>query len=61
MDAKALPRFIQAWKQWRSERVSGELKFGAPIWQEELFDHVICSSEIYNQKWEYFRENLLRA
>jgi REP element-mobilizing transposase RayT len=61
MDAKALPRFIQAWKQWTSKRISGELKFAAPIWQEEFFDHVLRSSESYRQKWEYVRENPVRG
>jgi REP-associated tyrosine transposase len=61
MDAKALPRFIQAWKQWTSKRIGGELKFAAPIWQKEFFDHVLRSSESYSQKWEYVRENPVRA
>jgi hypothetical protein len=61
MDAKALPRFIQAWKQWTSKRIGGELTFAAPIWQEEFFDHVLRSSESYSQKWEYVRENPVRA
>lgn len=61
MDAKALPRFIQAWKQWTSKRIGGELKFARPIWQEEFFEHVLRSSESYSQKWEYVWENPVRA
>jgi len=59
--AKALPRFVQAWKQWTSKRIGGELKFPAPIWQKEFFDHVLRSSKSYSQKWEYVRENPVRA
>jgi putative transposase len=31
------------------------------IWQEGFFDHVLCSNESYAQKWEYVRENPVRA
>ena len=27
------------------------------IWQRGFFDHVLCSSESYSQKWEYVRDN----
>jgi REP-associated tyrosine transposase len=31
------------------------------IWQAEFFDHVLRSSESYGQKWDYVRENPVRA
>jgi putative transposase len=31
------------------------------IWQEGFFDHVLLSNESYAQKWEYVRENPVRA
>ena len=31
------------------------------IWQEEFFDHVLRSSESYSQKWDYVKENPVRA
>jgi putative transposase len=31
------------------------------IWQEGFFDHVRRSNESYAQKWEYVRENPVRA
>lgn len=31
------------------------------IWQEGFFDHVLRSNESYAQKWEYVRENPVRA
>jgi putative transposase len=61
MDAKPLPRFIQAWKQWTSKRIGSELHIAAPLWQEEFFDHVLRSSESYSRKWEYVRENPVRG
>ena len=33
----------------------------APVWQRGFFDHLIRSSESYAQKWEYVRENPVRA
>ena len=61
LDGKTLPTFMQAWKQWSSKRLARELGFSGPIWQEEFFDHVLRSSENYSQKWDYVRENPVRA
>jgi REP element-mobilizing transposase RayT len=38
-----------------------ELHFAGNIWQEEFFDHVLRSNESYSQKWDYVRENPVRA
>jgi len=32
-----------------------------PIWQRRFFDHVLRSDESYAQKWNYVRENPVRA
>ncbi len=32
-----------------------------PHWQEGFFDHVLRSSESYSQKWDYVRQNPVRA
>ena len=32
-----------------------------PIWQPGFFDHVLRSDESYAQKWEYVRDNPVRA
>jgi REP-associated tyrosine transposase len=32
-----------------------------PIWQRGFFDHVLRSDESYAQKWEFVRENPVRA
>jgi putative transposase len=39
----------------RSQRIS------APHWQKGFFDHVLRSAESYSQKWEYVRDNPVRA
>jgi hypothetical protein len=32
-----------------------------PLWQPGSFDHVLRNDESYSQKWEYVRENPVRA
>jgi len=32
-----------------------------PIWQRGFFDHVLRNTESYSQKWEYVRNNPVRA
>jgi putative transposase len=32
-----------------------------PLWQPEFFDRVLRSSESYEEKWEYVRDNSVRA
>ena len=31
------------------------------FWQEEFFDHVLRSKESYAEKWDYVRDNPVRA
>jgi len=31
------------------------------LWQREFFDHVLRSDEGYAEKWDYVRENPVRA
>ena len=35
--------------------------FTAPLWQAGFFDHLLRSSESYAEKWEYVRQNPVRA
>jgi len=41
------------------------IKLGAtskkPLWQPGFFDHVLRNDESYGQKWNYVRENPVRA
>jgi putative transposase len=61
LDAKALPIFMQRWKEWTSKRMARPLNLCRTAWQEEFFDHVLRSSESYSQKWDYVKENPVRA
>jgi putative transposase len=42
----------------RSVECSGS---NVPIWQRGFFDHVLRSNESYAEKWNYVRENPVRA
>jgi REP element-mobilizing transposase RayT len=60
-DARPLPESMQCWKQWTSKRIARECETRGPIWQPEFFDHVLRSSESSSQKWDYVRDNPIRA
>ena len=37
------------------------LNMKAPLWQKEFFDHLLRSDESYSEKWNYVRNNPVRA
>jgi REP element-mobilizing transposase RayT len=53
---QSLSAFVQAWKSC----VSLRLKQGA-IWQREFHDRLLRSDEKADEKWQYIRENPVRA
>ena len=66
LDAKPLSQFMALWKS----HTSREIKASSPprsapaattLWQREFFDHVLRSNESYSEKWNYVRENPVRA
>jgi REP element-mobilizing transposase RayT len=42
-------------------RLQKRLAPGHPVWQRRFFDHVLRSDESYAQKWNYVRDNPVRA
>ena len=60
-DPVTLEKLLQRWKEWTSKLMTRELGVRQPIWQEEFFDHVLRSEESYSQKWDYVRQNPVRA
>ncbi|MGI8956418.1 MAG: REP-associated tyrosine transposase [Chthoniobacterales bacterium] len=72
-EAKSFSDFVGAWKRWTSRRINALSRPGtaspattAPrrsvaLWQAEFFDHLIRSVESYDEKWEYVRNNPVRA
>ena len=55
-----LGRWIGILKQ-RLGKAVASTKQSRPIWQRGFFDHILRSNESYGQKWNYFRENPVRA
>ncbi len=58
-EAKPLSNFVGFWKEWT--QIKRALGLDAGVWQEEFFDHGLRSGESYGQKWNYVRENPVRA
>ena len=53
-----------AWVKSFKNTVSKTLRaldLPGPHWQKGFFDHILRSGESYRQKWEYVRENPVRA
>ena len=55
-----LGKWIKALKQALGKRISSGIRHDR-IWQEGFFDHILRSDESMAQKWEYVRENPVRA
>jgi len=55
---------LSAWMKTLKNSISKVLRAGgveASHWQKGFFDHVLRSGESYSQKWDYVRENPVRA
>ncbi|MFL6520260.1 MAG: REP-associated tyrosine transposase [Chthoniobacterales bacterium] len=55
---------LSAWMKSLKNSLSKTLRTLAvspPHWQKGFFDHVLRSAESYSQKWEYVRDNPVRA
>jgi REP-associated tyrosine transposase len=66
LDAKPLSEFMAFWKSYTSRKINAlALPRSAPaattLWQREFFDRVLRSNESYSEKWNYVRENPIRA
>ncbi len=55
---------ISAWMKSLKNTISKTLRVNGvapPHWQKTFFDHLLRSSESYSEKWNYVRENPVRA
>lgn len=57
----SLGQTIGRWKEWTAKRILRETGGHAPFWQAEFFDHLLRSEESFAAKWDYVRENPVRA
>ena len=60
IEAKPLAAWVKTWKSLSSRELTATLKFSAPIWQRDYFDHFVRSAASYSEKWEYVRNNPVR-
>ena len=52
---------LTQWVRMLKRKLSSAIAAGPPHWQPGFFDHVIRQSESYSEKWEYVRQNPVRA
>ena len=60
IDGITLPSWVQSLRNVIGKRLL-QLGISKQHWQEGFFDHLLRSSESYGQKWNYVRENPVRA
>jgi putative transposase len=60
-EVKPLSHAVGRWKEWTAKRIVAALGLNPPLWQPEFFDHVLRSTESRSAKWEYVRQNPVRA
>jgi REP element-mobilizing transposase RayT len=61
MDATPLAAWIKAWKSITARQIAAARQIAPPLWQPDYFDHFIRSAASYSEKWEYVRNNPVRA
>ena len=52
---------LAQWVRTLKRSISGSILEHAPHWQEGFFDHLLRGKDSYAQKWEYVRQNPVRA
>ena len=63
-DGRRPPLQIGEWMKSLKNALSKTLRqngVGAPHWQKGYFDHLLRSAESYSEKWDYVRNNPVRA
>jgi putative transposase len=56
LDGSSLSSMVGKWKEWTAKR-GGLVR----LWQPGFFDHVLRNGESRAAKWDYMRENPVRA
>ena len=60
VDQISLSNWLKSFKNTLSKTLRS-VGHEAPHWQKGFFDHLLRSGESYSQKWDYVRENPVRA
>jgi REP element-mobilizing transposase RayT len=61
IETKPLSGFMRDWKKWTARVLIDQGLAAAPVWQKEFFDHIVRSPKSHAEKWNYVRENPVRA
>ncbi len=56
-----LSKWIAAWKSISAPQITATTGASAPIWQRDYFDRYLRTAESYSDKWDYVRNNPVRA
>ena len=59
LDCVSLAKWVQFWKSWMSRRWPRPAE--QPVWQKSFWDTQLRRGESYSEKWEYVRQNPVRA
>ena len=59
--ADRLDFVLSQWVRMLKRMLSKEISVSEPHWQKVFFDHLVRHSETYAEKWEYVRDNPVRA
>jgi putative transposase len=60
-EAKTRADWHKTWKSISSRRIANEQGVTPPVWQSDVFDHLLRRAESYREKWDYVRHNPVRA
>jgi REP element-mobilizing transposase RayT len=61
LDAMPIAKWMGVWKTVSAKRIALTASATTPVWQRDYFDRYLRSSESYAEKWEYVRQNPVRA
>jgi len=56
-----MAKWIAQWKSISARRLTAITRIQAPIWQRDYFDRYVRTTESYHAKWDYVRNNPIRA
>ena len=61
VEAKKRAVWLKLWKSVSARHLTQTFEVEPPLWQADTFDHVLRTAESYAEKWNYVRENPVRA
>jgi REP element-mobilizing transposase RayT len=59
-NSPSVSQWMKSWKNALSKTLR-HMQIAAQHWEKNFFDHVMRSADSYDEKWEYVRQNPVRA